>query len=69
LLLVVRVALYRFHPFVILTSVSNGLLLNAIAVALLITVALLSIIGEFAIRSFFAHRALPLYIVREKLLR
>ncbi len=69
LLLVVRVALYRFYPFVILTSVSNGLLLNAIAVALLINVALLSLVGEFAIRSFFAHRALPQYIVKERLSR
>lgn len=69
LLLVLRILLYRFHPFIILDSVSNGLLLNAILGALLVNVALLSLIGEFAIRSFFAHRALPLYIVREKVLR
>jgi undecaprenyl-phosphate 4-deoxy-4-formamido-L-arabinose transferase len=69
LLLVLRVLLYRFYPHMILSSVSNGLLLNAILAALLVNVALLSIIGEFAIRSFFAHRALPLYIVREKLSR
>jgi undecaprenyl-phosphate 4-deoxy-4-formamido-L-arabinose transferase len=69
LLLVLRVLLYRFYPHMILSSVSNGLLLNAILAALLVNVALLSIIGEFAIRSFFAHRGLPLYIVREKLSR
>ena len=69
LLLVIRVLLDRFYPVMILTSVSNGLLLNAIVVALLVNVALLSVVGEFAIRSFFAHKALPQYIVREKLLR
>lgn len=69
LLIVLRVLLYEFYPFIILKSVSNGLLLNAIFVALLITVALLSVVGEFAIRSFFAHRAIPMYIVREKLSR
>jgi glycosyltransferase involved in cell wall biosynthesis len=69
LLLVVRILLYRFYPVMIFTSVSNGLLLNAIVVGLLVNVALLSVVGEFAIRSFFAHRALPQYIVREKLSR
>jgi undecaprenyl-phosphate 4-deoxy-4-formamido-L-arabinose transferase len=69
LLLVVRIVLYRFYPLMILTSVSNGLLLNAIVVGLLVNVALLSVVGEFAIRSFFSHRAVPQYIVREKLLR
>jgi undecaprenyl-phosphate 4-deoxy-4-formamido-L-arabinose transferase len=69
LLLVLRILVYRFYPVMILRSVSNGLLLNAIVVALLIIVALLSVVGEFAIRSFFGHRALPLYIVRERLSR
>jgi glycosyltransferase involved in cell wall biosynthesis len=69
LLLVVRVPLYRFYPVMILSTVTNGLLLNAIVVGLLVNVALLSVVGEFAIRSFFAHRGLPQYIVREKLSR
>lgn len=69
LLLAVRILLYRFYPFVILKAVSNGLLLNAILIALLVNVALLSWAGEFAIRSFFAQRAVPQYIVREKLSR
>jgi glycosyltransferase involved in cell wall biosynthesis len=69
LLLAARILLYRFYPFIILKSVSNGLLLNAILVALLVNVALLSFAGEFAIRSFFAHRAVPQYIAREKLSR
>lgn len=69
LLLVLRILLYRFYPVMILPSVSTGLLLNAIVVGLLITVAMLSVVGEFAIRSFFAHRDAPLYIVREKISR
>jgi glycosyltransferase involved in cell wall biosynthesis len=69
LLLGARILLYRFYPFIILASVSNGLLLNATLIALLVNVALISWVGEFAIRSFFAHRAVPMYIVREKLSR
>jgi len=69
LLLAVRILLYRFIPFIILPSVSHGLLLNAILIALLVNVALLSLTGEFAIRTFFANRAVPLYIVRERLSR
>lgn len=69
LLLAARILLYRFYPVILLTSVSNGLLLNATLIALLVNVALIAWVGEFAIRSFFAHRAIPMYIVREKLLR
>lgn len=69
ILLALRVVLYQFFPIPILSSVNSGLLLNAIIIALLVNVALLSTIGEFAIRSFFKHKATPLYIVREKLSR
>jgi undecaprenyl-phosphate 4-deoxy-4-formamido-L-arabinose transferase len=69
LLLAARILLYRLFPVTIMRSVSNGLLLNATLIALLVNVALLSWVGEFAIRSFFAHRAIPMYIVREKLSR
>ena len=69
MLLAVRVLLYRFLPVAFLPSVTNGLLLNAIMAALLVNVALLALIGEFAIRSFLKQKATPLYIVREKLSR
>jgi glycosyltransferase involved in cell wall biosynthesis len=68
-LLALRILLYRFLPFAVLPSVTNGLLLNAIVIALLVNVALLSLTGEFAIRSFFQKRGTPLYVVREKLSR
>ena len=68
-LLALRLLLYSSFPITILPTVNNGLLLNAIIIALLVNVALLSMIGEFAIRSFFRHKAIPLYIVREKLSR
>jgi glycosyltransferase involved in cell wall biosynthesis len=69
LLLAVRILLYTLFPVPILKSVSHGLLLNAIAIALLVNVALLALAGEFAIRSFLKQKASPLYIVREKLSR
>jgi glycosyltransferase involved in cell wall biosynthesis len=69
LLLAIRVLFYRLWPIAILPSVTNGLLLNAIVVSLLVNVALSCLTGEFAIRSFFQHKAIPLYVVREKLLR
>jgi undecaprenyl-phosphate 4-deoxy-4-formamido-L-arabinose transferase len=68
-LLIARIGLNLLFPVAILSSVTNGLLLNAIVIALLINVALLSLIGEFAIRSFFRQKQIPLYIVRERLLR
>ena len=52
-------------PIRILSSISNGLLLNAIVISLLITVGVLCMIGEFAIRAFLLGRNLPLYVVRE----
>ncbi len=65
LLFSVRIVLAYIFPFRILGSVTNGLLLNAIAISLLITVAVMSMIGEFAIRTFLMGRRVPQYIVRE----
>lgn len=61
----VRILLGYIFPFRFLGSVSNGLLLNAILISLLITVGILCMIGEFAIRSFLLGRNLPFYVVRE----
>ena len=64
-----RIVFYRYLPVAILPTVTNGLLLNAILIALLVNVFLLCLIGEFAIRSFFKQKAIPRYVVREKLSR
>jgi hypothetical protein len=64
-----RLILDRIVPFQVLPFVSHGLLLNVMIVSLLVNAALISLIGEFVIRSFFAARNLPLYIVREALRR
>ena len=64
-----RLILDRVVPFQVLPFVSHGLLLNVMIVSLLVNAALISLIGEFVIRSFFATRNVPLYIVREALRR
>jgi len=68
-LLAARILFYRLYPVAILSSVSNGLILNALVILLLVNVALFSLIGEFTIRTFFQQKGTPLYIVREKLSR
>lgn len=65
-LLVLRIAISVFSEFTILNEVTNGLLLNAIAVTLLVTTTVLALIGEFSVRSFAKLLNLPAYIVREK---
>lgn len=60
-----RILLGYIFAFRFLGSVSNGLLLNAILISLLITVGVLCLIGEFAIRSFLIGRNLPFYVVRQ----
>jgi glycosyltransferase involved in cell wall biosynthesis len=61
----IRILLGNVLPFRLLGSVSNGLLLNAILISLLVMVGVMCMIGEFAIRSFLLGRNLPLYIIRE----
>ena len=68
-LLAARILFYRLYPVAILSIVSNGLILNALVILLLVNVALFSLIGEFTIRTFFQQKGTPLYIVREKLSR
>ncbi len=64
-LLTARVLLYPFFPYDVLDEVTNGLLLHATVISLLITTAILCMIGEFAIRSFNMSLRMPAYIVRE----
>ena len=60
-----RILLGYVFPIRIMGSISNGLLLNAIVISLLIIVGILCVIGEFAIRAFLIGRHLPLYVVRQ----
>jgi len=69
MLLGLRLILELFTEIRILSSVSNGLLLNAIVISGLITIAALSLVGEFGIRSFRSSMQLPGYIIRSKLER
>jgi glycosyltransferase involved in cell wall biosynthesis len=49
----------------ILSTVTNGLILNAIVVSCLATLGVLCIVGEFTIRSFLSNQEYPAYIERE----
>lgn len=69
LLLVLRVIGAFFFSGNILSSVSNGLILNVVFGSLFVNLALFSAIGEFAIRSFFIGRWAPRYIIRTLLTR
>jgi len=65
LLLLLRVLLSVFFPGSLLAEVSNGLLLNAVAFSLLIVLAVLSIAGEYVIRTYRMVRRDPAYVVRK----
>lgn len=69
LLLLLRVVGAFFLPQQVLPQVTNGLLLNATAISLLFTLAVLSLIGEFVIRNFGMLQQKPAYVVRELLRR
>ncbi len=65
-LLVIGRIIIEFHfPVKILETVSNGLVLNAILLSTLITVAILCLVGEFTIRSYFSLGTKPSYIIRD----
>lgn len=53
----------------ILSQVTPGLLLNVLELNLLITLGVLSMIGEYVIRNFIALRKYPIYVVREMIQR
>ena len=64
-----RVLAGFFSAFKVFEAVTNGLLLNAIVMALLILLAVLSLIGEFTIRNFLNTQNTPVYSVRERIAR
>lgn len=65
LLFLLRVLLDPLISRVILKDVSHGLLLNAITIALLLTLAVQALTGELVLRSFASLRRKPAYVVRE----
>ena len=69
LALVLRIVLDPWIGSVILPEVSHGLLLNAVAITLLVTVAIQALTGELVLRSFTSLRRKPAYIVRRLLRR
>ncbi len=68
-LLVLRVAGSFVMPQQILPRVTTGLLLNAWAIGLLATLAVLAMIGEFVIRNFVILQRKPAYVIRETVIR
>ena len=68
-LLLARIAIAWAVPFSVLPAVTPGLILNAVALHLLVSLAVLSAIGEYVIRSFVALRRDPIYVIRELLRR
>lgn len=64
-----RLLLELFVTIRVLPYVSNGLLLNAIIISILINIGLSSMVGEFAIRAFLRGKEIPKYIVRNALRR
>jgi hypothetical protein len=69
MLFLLRIGAGFFVDFRVLDAVTNGLLLNAIMFALLMQLAVLALVGEFAIRCFVMLQGHPAYIVREALRR
>lgn len=64
-LILLRVAYAFAFGGKILASVSNGLLLNAVAATFFVLLGVLCLIGEFCVRSFMQGQKKPCYIIRE----
>jgi glycosyltransferase involved in cell wall biosynthesis len=64
-LLSLRIVAGFFVSFSIFPDVTNALVLYAIMIGLLVTMAVLCALGEFSIRSFLALQQTPSYVVRE----
>ena len=64
-LFLVRIGFAWAVPITVLPEVTTGMILNAIALSLLVTLAVLSAIGEYVMRSFLMAQKYPAYVVRE----
>jgi glycosyltransferase involved in cell wall biosynthesis len=61
-----RLAAETVFDFSVLPRVTPGLLLNAMVVSLLVTLGVLSMVGEFVIRNFLLLQRKPAFIVRRQ---
>jgi undecaprenyl-phosphate 4-deoxy-4-formamido-L-arabinose transferase len=61
----VRVLTAWVLPFSILPEIEPGLILYTILLHLLITIAILALIGEYVIRNYISLRKYPIYIIRD----
>jgi glycosyltransferase involved in cell wall biosynthesis len=64
-LFVVRIGFAWAVPVTVLPEVTTGMILNAVALSLLVTLAVLSAIGEYVMRNFLMTQKYPAYVVRE----
>ena len=65
LLFVARITLAWLLPFSILTQITNGLILNVLVLSLVMILGVLSVVGEFLIRTYNTTQRYPAYIIRE----
>jgi glycosyltransferase involved in cell wall biosynthesis len=68
-LFLLRIVAGFYTDFQVLDQVSNGLILNSVAFAMLFILSVLALMGEFTLRCFAALRKAPAYAIREKLSR
>ncbi|MCL4692262.1 MAG: glycosyltransferase family 2 protein [Candidatus Hydrogenedentes bacterium] len=64
-LVALRIGIDLVFHIKILSTVTNGLILNALAISCLATLGLLCIVGEFTIRGFLLNQRYPAYVERE----
>ncbi len=62
----IRIVSAFFWDYRIMKEITPGFILNVIVFSLLVIIGILSIIGEFAMRSFLALYRIPAFIIREK---
>jgi dolichol-phosphate mannosyltransferase/undecaprenyl-phosphate 4-deoxy-4-formamido-L-arabinose transferase len=65
-LFILRLAAEFIFDLKILPRVTTGLLLNAMVVSLLVTLGVLSIVGELVIRNFLLLQGKPAFVVRRQ---
>jgi glycosyltransferase involved in cell wall biosynthesis len=63
-LVVARLAVGLIWPGGVLDEVTNGLILNVLALGLVVLLGVSAAIGEYVIRSFLALQGAPAYVVR-----
>lgn len=64
-LFVGRIIMDWIFPFSILKEVTNGLILNAIFLSILVSLSVLTAIGEYVIRNYIVLQQYPHYIVKQ----